>query len=93
MTAYATRSPLQLLTNTHYMMAEQRSSERRTSPRIKHRDDVLVVNGAITRHVGEKERTSEVPSKKAPNGTAIGKKSKRKIGRLAHTIQFQQQSA
>ena len=44
MTAYATRSPLQLLSNTH-MMSDPQKSTRRTSARLADKEDVPLNNG------------------------------------------------
>ncbi|MCJ1391905.1 hypothetical protein MMC18_004772 [Xylographa bjoerkii] len=53
MTTYITRSPLQLLTNTH-MMSESRRSTRRTSARLADKEDTTLANGL--QHVVEKAK-------------------------------------
>ena len=75
MTAYATRSPLQLLTNTH-AMGEPRRATRRTSARLVDKEDVPVMNGIV--HAAEKGKSSQnsVTSgkhgKASVNGAATG---------------------
>ncbi|SLM36694.1 mis12-mtw1 family protein [Lasallia pustulata] len=75
MTAYATRSPLQLLTNTHAMV-EPRRTARRTSARLAVKDDVPATNGVI--HPAEKVKggqnngMSGKPGKSNVNGAAPG---------------------
>ena len=64
MTTYAIRSPLQLLTNTYYMMAEQPSSNRRISARLKQKEDVF---------------ESDIPEKSKRNGTTKQVKSSAKV--------------
>ncbi|MCJ1311789.1 hypothetical protein MMC25_005462 [Agyrium rufum] len=87
MTTFATRSPLQLLTNPH-MMSEARWGKRRSSARLAEKEDVPAANG-----VGAHEDGGEKPSKTngasttrttkvAVNGTGgntvMGARSKRK---------------
>ena len=82
MTAYATRSPLQLLTNTHCAMADQRQSTRRTSARLREKEDVPQVDGLG--HSMEKANgaagasTSSRQGKTTANGPG---KPKRKLGK------------
>ena len=59
MTTYATRSPLQLLSNISIMSDPQRST-RRTSARLADKEDVPHVNG--NNHVSEKGRGGQVNS-------------------------------
>ena len=62
MTSYATRSPLQLLSNTHMMSDPQRST-RRTSARLADKEDISLVNGNV--YASEKGRGSHI------NGTSV----------------------
>ena len=80
MTAYATRSPLQLLTNTHHLMAEQRQSGRRTSARLREKEDAPPSNGVT--HGQEKPKTSAKLVKTSAHGQAAeGRtRAKRKLG-------------
>ena len=72
MTAYATRSPLQLLSNTHMMSDPQRST-RRTSARLADKEDVPLNNGisqALEKgRVGHVNGTTVKSSKVVVNGT------------------------
>lgn len=86
MTTFATRSPLQLLTNTHAMV-EPRRTARRTSARLADKDDVPVTNGVL--HAAEKGKggqsngTSGKHGKANVNGAATGSaggRGKRKHG-------------
>ena len=80
MTAYATRSPLQLLTNTHHVMAEQRHNGRRTSARLREKEDVPATNGVA--HVHDKVK-STAKQTKAGSNTQIAEgrtRAKRKLG-------------
>lgn len=75
MTTYAIRSPLQLLTNTHYMMAEQPSGNRRTSARLKHKEDVFGSD------ILEKSKQNGTTKQFKNSGKAsITTRSKRKMG-------------
>lgn len=88
MTAYLTRSPLQLLTNPHYIMAEQRQGNRRTSARLREKEDAPVVNGVGVGHAPEKGKSNGTASSKGKPGAnstgsgASGTRSKRKLGRF-----------
>ena len=86
MTAYVTRSPLQLLTNPH-MMSDSRRPARRTSARLADKEDAPVVNGFV--HAGEKGKGGQTNgaairhNKSGVNGTkglALGGRGKRKLG-------------
>jgi len=86
MTAYVTRSPLQLLTNTH-AMGDLRRSSRRTSARLADKEDAPLVNGGG--YVGEKAKSSQAngvgtrQGKAEANGAGqafTGAKGKRKHG-------------
>ncbi|MCJ1286427.1 hypothetical protein MMC26_005772 [Xylographa opegraphella] len=80
MTTYITRSPLQLLTNTH-MMSDSRRSTRRTSARLADKEDTTVTNGL--QHVVEKAKagrpsgTSAKQAKLEVNGKETGPSSVR----------------
>ena len=75
MTAYATRAPLQLLTNTYYMMTEESISNRRSSARLKVKEDAFAVTGTEK----NKQNGDSKPIKTSvKNGTTT--RSKRKIG-------------
>ena len=80
MTAYATRSPLQLLPNTHNLMAEQRHPGRRTSARLREKDDAPTVNGTLNGQ--EKAKATSKQTKSGPNGVAAEGRTrpKRKLG-------------
>ena len=80
MTTYATRSPLQLLSNTH-IMAETRRTTRRTSARLADKEDMPVMNGVS--HATEKTKTNGIGlrSGKAGVNGATGGRGKRKHGR------------
>lgn len=80
MTTYATRSPLQLLSNTH-VMAETRRTTRRTSARLADKDDMPLTNGVT--HTTEKTKTNGIGlrSGKAGVNGATGGRGKRKHGR------------
>ena len=73
MTTYATRSPLQLLTNTH-AMGEPRRTTRRTSARLADKEDVPVMNGVV--HAAEKGKSGQ------NNGTS-GKHGKASVNSAA----------
>ncbi|MCJ1381849.1 hypothetical protein MMC17_004961 [Xylographa soralifera] len=84
MTTYVTRSPLQLLTNTH-MMSDLRRSTRRTSARLADQEDTTLANGL--QHVVEKAKagrpsgTSAKQLKSEVNGNRVapsGMRGKRK---------------
>lgn len=84
MTAYATRSPLQLILNPH-IMAEPRRSTRRLSARLGDKEDAPMLNG--TTHGIEKGRSGQASAsitkqtRAAANGAAnAGAKGKRKFG-------------
>ena len=86
MTAYVTRSPLQLLTNTH-AMGDMRRSSRRTSARLADKEDAPLVNGNGL--VGEKARPSQANGAGTRHGKgeasgvvqgSTGAKGKRKHG-------------
>lgn len=86
MTAYVTRSPLQLLTNTH-AMGDLRRSSRRISARLAEKEDAPVVNG--NGYTGEKAKSSHSNGagskqrKADANGAgqgSTGAKGKRKHG-------------
>ena len=85
MTTYATRSPLQLLTNPH-MMSEPRRSSRRLSARQPDKEDPPVVNGlghGAERAKGGHGNGLGGKGKVSTNGTGIsskGGRGKRKIG-------------
>ena len=86
MTAYATRSPLQLLSNTH-IMSESRRSTRRTSARLADKEDIPITNGightTDNRKGGQTNGASVKQGKTNVNGpgTAVGgARSKRKYG-------------
>ena len=86
MTAYATRSPLQLLSNPH-MMSDLRRTTRRTSARLADKEDIPVINGAgntagkgirnLTNGHGNKAVKANING--ASNATAGGR-AKRKLG-------------
>lgn len=82
MTAYATRSPLQILTNPH-MMSERRTS-RRTSARLADKEDASVANGighGTDRAKGNQSNGASGRQGKA--GTNVeGLRGKRKLGAL-----------
>lgn len=82
MTAYATRSPLQLLMNTHYAMTDQRQSTRRTSARLREKEDapqVDMMGYSIDKGNGaHATTTSAVQGKATVNGTG---KPKRRLGK------------
>ncbi|MCJ1398088.1 hypothetical protein MMC11_001285 [Xylographa trunciseda] len=69
MTTYITRSPLQLLTNTH-MMSESRRSTRRTSARLADKEDTTLPNGL--QQVVEKAKAGR------PNGS-IAKQARQEV--------------
>ena len=86
MTAYVTRSPLQLLTNTH-AMGDLRRSSRRTSARVADKEDAPLVNG--NGYGGEKAKSSQANGADMRQGKSeansagqgsIGAKGKRKHG-------------
>lgn len=86
MTTYATRSPLQLLSNPH-MMSEPRRSSRRLSARQPEKEDLHVANGVG--HGTERGKGGQIngmggkQGKASVNGTstnAKGGRGKRKIG-------------
>ncbi|KAL9599586.1 MAG: hypothetical protein Q9219_003742 [cf. Caloplaca sp. 3 TL-2023] len=85
MTAYVTRSPLQLIQNS-YMMNEPRRSSRRLSARLGDKEDVPMVNGVA--HSDEKGKTGQNLGKNAKQAKAVvngaasgaaGTKTKRKL--------------
>ncbi|KAI4110315.1 MAG: hypothetical protein LQ339_001482 [Xanthoria mediterranea] len=82
MTAYVTRSPLQLIHNLH-MMSEPRRSSRRLSARLVDKEDAPLVNGLP--HGQEKTRGGQTPAnstkqaKASVNGASLGAKGKRKL--------------
>ncbi|KAL8761702.1 MAG: hypothetical protein Q9184_002206 [Pyrenodesmia sp. 2 TL-2023] len=85
MTAYATRSPLQLIHNP-YMMSQPRRSSRRLSARLGDQEDVPAVNGVALGN--EKGKSGQTPGRNAKqtkagaNGVtsgAAGAKAKRKL--------------
>ena len=86
MTTYATRSPLQLLSNPH-MMSEPRRSSRRLSVRQPEKEDPPVANG-IGRGTeqakgGQSNGANRKQGKAATNGAGLsvkGGRGKRKIG-------------
>ena len=86
MTTYATRSPLQLLINTH-MMSDSRRTTRRSSARLADKDDVPTVNGnSHTTGKGKGGQANAASSKQDKGvgngaaGGAVGGRAKRKIG-------------
>lgn len=84
MTTYATRSPLTLLTNPH-IMNDARKSGRRTSDRLREKEDLPLPNGVghgATKGA-EKAAATEKSTKANGNETAAtGRKTreKRKLG-------------
>lgn len=86
MTTYATRSPLQLLSNPH-MMSEPRRSSRRLSARQPEKEGPPVANGighgTERAKGGQSNGASGKQGKAATNGagpSAKGGRGKRKIG-------------
>ena len=84
MTTYATRSPLALLTNPH-MMNDARKTGRRTSDRLREKEDLPIPNvrGGGTTKASEKGVTSEKPTKanaSETSGTSRKPREKRKLG-------------
>ncbi len=86
MTTYATRSPLQLLTNPH-MMSEPRRSSRRLSARQPDKEDPPVANGighgTERAKGGQSNGVGGKQVKGSANGAATnvkGGRGKRKIG-------------
>ena len=86
MTTYATRSPLQLLTNSH-IMGDTRRTTRRTSARIAEKEDMPTISGSG--QLMEKGKNVHVNGALVKHGKAgingagstIGKvRGKRKIG-------------
>ena len=84
MTTFASRPPLQLLSNTHYVMSEAHSGKQRISARLKAKEDAPVPNGVGS----ESSRTTQLQSGKGANGTAAANgtgRKKRKIGVYSET--------
>ena len=87
MTVYISRSPLQLVTNPYYIMGDQRPSARRTSARLREKEDAPIANGVS--HASEKGKVSQTGAptvkhgKSAVNGSSngsLGGRAKRKLG-------------
>ena len=85
MTTYATRSPLQLLHNP-YVMSDTRKAGRRTSDRLREKEDTQLPNGVG--HGTERSKSSQSAGTNAKQSKANGNDSgavkgrgKRKIGR------------
>lgn len=86
MTAYGTRTPLQLLSNP-YAMSDLRRSTRRTSARLADKEDALVANGnghgAEKANAIQKNGADAGQGQSTTNGTGdgvAGKRGKRKQG-------------
>lgn len=83
MTAYVTRAPLQLISNSH-MMNEARGHGRRTSKRLEEKEDAPLVNGFG--HENEPVRGSKSDGVKSGkgkvNGASAKPAAKRKPGEL-----------
>ncbi|KAI4138564.1 MAG: hypothetical protein L6R39_006721 [Caloplaca ligustica] len=85
MTAYATRSPLQLVHNPH-MMSQPRRSSRRLSARLGEQEDAPVVNGFAPGNEkamnGQSSGSNAKQTRSAVNGassSAAGSKAKRRL--------------
>lgn len=89
MTAYATRSPLQLLSNSHQMTSDsRRNGTRRTSARLADKDDAPI--GIGSDYVSENKKSGQTngaarraTGRAAASGVEIGNgngRGKRKHG-------------
>ena len=96
MTAYVTRSPLQLIHNLH-IMSEPRRSSRRLSARLGDKEDAPLVNGLA--HGQEKARGGQTPGnstrqpKASVNGATSGPKGKRKLGTWSLILERKRRAA
>lgn len=95
MTTYMTRSPLQLLSNTH-MMNDSPQGTRRTSARLADKEDTVQVNGTIQpveKIKGARSNGATTKQGKAEisgNGTGpAGTRGKRKPGVYMYTLRMQ----